>query len=189
MLHVKENTQPDPKRRAFLAATATGALAVGLSAGSRSLAQSATPAVEVLGLATDDVDIALLPRVRQILVPPPFAPKHDQVATGGPKIVEVEMTIDEKLIEIDDDGASIWAFTFQGSVPGPLIVVHQGDYVELTLKNLAANELEHNIDFHAATGAPGGGEISLVLPGEQVTIRFRATQAGVFIYHCAPGQK
>ena len=56
MLHVKENTQPDPKRRAFLAATATGALAVGLSAGSRSLAQSATPAVEVLGLATDDVD-------------------------------------------------------------------------------------------------------------------------------------
>ena len=99
------------------------------------------------------------------------------------------MTIDEKLIEIDDDGASVWACTFQGSVPGALIVVHQGDYVELTLKNLAANELEHNIDFHAATGAPGGGEISLVLPGEQVTIRFRATQAGVFIYHCAPGQK
>lgn len=187
MVHFNENTQPDPKRRAFLAATATGALAVGLSAGSRSVAQTAVSAANPLAIATAEIDIAALPRVRQTLVPPPFAPKHDQIAKGGPKIVEIEMTIEEKLIEVDDDGASIWAFTFQGSVPGPLIVVHQGDFVELTLKNLASNEFEHNIDFHASTGAMGGGELSLVLPGEQVTFRFRALKAGTFIYHCAPG--
>ena len=50
-------------------------------------------------------------------------------------------------------GVFMWAFAFNGSVPGPMIIVHEGDYVELTLKNLAKNELVHNIDFHASTGA------------------------------------
>jgi nitrite reductase (NO-forming) len=45
----------------------------------------------------------------------------------------------------------------------------------------------HNIDFHAATGALGGGSLTLVNPGEQVVLRFKATRTGVFIYHCAPG--
>ncbi|HLT42144.1 MAG TPA: copper-containing nitrite reductase, partial [Sphingobacteriaceae bacterium] len=84
-------------------------------------------------------------------------------------------------------GDSIWALTFNGSVPGPLIVVHQDDFVELTLKNPATNTMMHNIDFHAATGHMGGGDISEVNPGEEVTFRFRATRAGVFVYHCAPG--
>ena len=39
----------------------------------------------------------------------------------------------------------------------------------------------------ASTGALGGGELTLVNPGEQVVLRFKATRAGVFIYHCAPG--
>jgi hypothetical protein len=37
---------------------------------------------------------------------------------------------------------------FAGTNPGPLMVVHEGDYVELTLKNPSANLLVHNIDFH-----------------------------------------
>jgi nitrite reductase (NO-forming) len=45
----------------------------------------------------------------------------------------------------------------------------------------------HNIDFHAATGAMGGGDLTMVSPGEEVVIRFKATKAGVFVYHCAPG--
>jgi len=65
-------------------------------------------------------------------------------------------------------------------------VVHQGDYVELTLVNPAGNEMPHNIDFHAATGALGGGALTLVMPGEQVRLRFKATRAGTFVYHCAP---
>ena len=77
--------------------------------------------------------------------------------------------------------------TFNGSVPGPLMVVHQDDYVELTLINPDTNMLQHNIDFHAATGALGGGGLTLINPGEQVKLRFKATRAGVFVYHCAPG--
>lgn len=33
----------------------------------------------------------------------------------------------------------------------------------------------------------GGGDLTLVNPGEQATIRFKAIKSGVFVYHCAPG--
>ena len=131
-------------------------------------------------------DVDNLPRVKQKLVSPPFVPDHEQVAIGGPKIVEVEFIIEEKEIEVAP-GVFIQAMTFNGSVPGPLIIVHEGDYVELTLVNPKTNTLLHNIDFHASTGALGAGELTKVSPGQQVKVRFKATRPGVFIYHCAPG--
>lgn len=77
--------------------------------------------------------------------------------------------------------------TFDGSIPGPLMVVHEGDYVELTLYNSPDNLMQHNIDFHSATGALGGGSLTLVNPGEKTVLRFKATRPGTFVYHCAPG--
>jgi len=127
-----------------------------------------------------------LPRVTQEMVAPPMLPKFEQVDKDGPKIVEVTFVVQEKKMEVAP-GDSIWAFTFNGTVPGPMIVVHQNDFIELTLKNPATNTQTHNIDFHASTGAMGGGDISLVNPGQQVTFRFKATKPGVFVYHCAPG--
>jgi nitrite reductase (NO-forming) len=109
------------------------------------------------------------------------------VATGGPKIIEVELVIEEKQVEIDDEGTKTWVFAYGGTVPGPLIICHEGDYVELTLKNPASNLLEHNIDFHASTGALGGGALTKIQPGEQTVLRWKAIKPGVFVYHCAPG--
>ena len=88
---------------------------------------------------------------------------------------------------IDAQGTTVAAMTFNGTVPGPMIVVHQNDYVELTLKNPATNSMAHNIDLHAVTGALGGGGLTEISPGQEVTIRFKAIKAGVFVYHCAPG--
>ena len=127
-----------------------------------------------------------LERVKQKLVAPPGVPEHTLEAPAKPRIVEVEMTIQEKEIEVEP-GVFMWAFAFDGHVPGPMIVVHQDDYVELTLKNDAKNQLIHNIDFHASTGALGGGDLTHVAPGQEVVLRFKATKPGVFIYHCAPG--
>ena len=155
-------------------------------------AATAVTAAATLGAAPSvadeaKIDVSKLPRVKQKMVAPPFLPEHEQVATGGPKIVEVTFTIEEKRIVIDNDGTEIWAFAYEGSVPGPMIVVHEGDYVELTLKNLATNAMEHNIDFHASTGALGGGALTKILPGEQTVLRWKAVKQGVFVYHCAPG--
>jgi len=133
------------------------------------------------------MNVDLLEHVRQELVPPPFLPAHDQQAIGAPKVVQVRLVIEEKTMVIDDDGTEVQAMTFNGSVPGPMIVVHQGDYVELTLENPEGSSLDHNIDFHASTGAMGGGELTHVQPGEKVVLRFCATKPGVFVYHCAPG--
>jgi hypothetical protein len=88
------------------------------------------------------VDVDSLPRIKIDLVDPPFVHAHEQVATGGPKVVEFTMNIIEKKIALDDNGAEYWASTFNGTVPGPLMVVHEGDYVELTLVNPPETGLE-----------------------------------------------
>jgi nitrite reductase (NO-forming) len=138
-----------------------------------------------------------LKRVKQELVPPPGVPEHSQKAKGKPSIVEVTMEIREDKLTIDPLGTTVNAMTFEGSVPGPIIVVHQDDYVELTLVNpvewksddgrTGKNIMAHNIDLHAVTGALGAAGLTLVNPGQQATVRFKATKPGVFVYHCAPG--
>ncbi len=131
-------------------------------------------------------EVSGLKRVQLELVAPPFVPKHEQTAGPAPVVVEVRLEVEEKEIEVSP-GVFVQAMTFNGSVPGPLIVVHQNDYVEITLVNPATSVFLHNIDFHASTGALGGGELSMVAPGQEVVLRFKATKPGVFVYHCAPG--
>jgi len=127
-----------------------------------------------------------LDRVKVDLVAPPMVHPHEQKATSGPKVVEFTMTIEEKKVVIDDKGTTLQAMTFNGSMPGPTMVVHEGDYVELTLINPATNAMPHNVDFHAATGALGGAKLTNVNPGEQAVLRFKADRSGTFVYHCAP---
>ncbi|QPC86340.1 nitrite reductase, copper-containing [Mesorhizobium sp. NBSH29] len=143
-------------------------------------------ALSVLPAMAAATDVAGLPRVKVSLVAPPFVHAHDQVARGGPKVIEFTMRIEEKPVVIDGEGTTLRGMTYDGSIPGPMMVVHEGDYLELTLVNPEANEMAHNIDFHAATGALGGGALTHVNPGEQVTLRFKATRTGTFVYHCAP---
>ena len=143
----------------------------------------------LLGFCQSDAkadSLAGLERVTQKLVFPPLLPKHDQIAKSKLKIVQVRMVIEEKELKISD-GVFVQAMTFNGTVPGPIIVVHEGDYIELTLVNPSTNVLLHNIDFHASTGALGGGALTRIHPGEEVVLRFKATKPGVFVYHCAPG--
>src|SRR5580658_1203440 len=128
-----------------------------------------------------------LPREWVELVAPPFVHPHEQATKQGPKIMEFRLVVEEKEMVIDDDGTKLRAMTFNGSIPAPMMVVHLGDYVEVTLVNPATNTMPHNIDFHAATGGLGGGDLTLINPGEQTVLRFKATRPGVYIYHCIPG--
>jgi nitrite reductase (NO-forming) len=149
---------------------------------------SVPAAAEESGVVTGPVpSLAHLPRKKVELAPPPFVHSHEQIAASGPQVVEFTLTIEEKEMVLDEYGTTVQAMTFNGSVPAPLMVVHQDDYVELTLINPDTNMMQHNIDFHAATGALGGGGLTLINPGEQVKLRFKATRPGTFVYHCAPG--
>lgn len=145
--------------------------------------ESANPAASAA--ARPDPTLGL-ERVQAKLLVPPAVMEHKPIDLGPPKVVEFTMTIQEKTIVVDDEGTTFQAMTFNGSMPGPTMVVHQGDYVQLTLVNPETNSMPHNIDFHAATGALGGAQLTLVNPGEEATLRFKATRAGAFVYHCAP---
>ena len=58
-------------------------------------------------MSDDPVNVDLLERVTQKLVPPPFVPDHDQIASGAPKVVQVRLVVEEKAMVIDDDGTEI----------------------------------------------------------------------------------
>ena len=103
---------------------------------------------------------------------------------GEPRNVRVTLETQEYEAEIAP-GITYPFLSFNGAVPGPAIVACLGDWVEVTLKNPADSKHAHNIDFHAATGALGGGAVTIVGPGQQTTIRFQVLKEGVFLYHCA----
>src|SRR6266581_6002204 len=136
-------------------------------------------AAAVLMLATPALaDELKLPREKVELVAPPFVHAHQQATRQGPRIMEFRLVIEEKQVVIDQEGTRLPAMTFNGSIPGPLMVVHEGDYVEVTLVNPDTNSMPHNIDFHSSTGGLGGGALTHVSPGEQVVLRWKATRTG-----------
>jgi nitrite reductase (NO-forming) len=110
-------------------------------------------------------------------VPPP-------VNRNTPATVRVDLYTEELVGTLD--GETKYEFwTFNGTVPGPMIRVRVGDTVELHLKNLKNNTFEHNIDLHAVTGPGGGAVATLTEPGNETIVRFKALNPGVYIYHCA----
>ena len=73
------------------------------------------------------------------------------------------------------------AWTFGGTVPGPMLHIRQGDTVAFTLVNLA--NIPHSMDFHAAEIAPSKYYVN-VMPGDSLQYRFVARVPGAFMYHC-----
>ncbi|MEM4312428.1 MAG: copper-containing nitrite reductase [Nitrososphaerales archaeon] len=110
-------------------------------------------------------------------VPPPIERRE-------PKLVKVTLVYKEIVAELDN-GVTFEFWTFNGTVPGPLIRVMEGDIVEVKVINPKENKMVHNVDFHAVTGPGGGAAVSLVKPGETKTFRFKALATGAYIYHCA----
>lgn len=103
---------------------------------------------------------------------------------AGATTVQVNLETTEVLSEIAP-GVIHNYWTFNNTVPGPLVRAREGDIVEVTIHNLKTNLHAHNVDFHAATGPGGGGVVSVVAPGETKKFRFKAKHPGLFVYHCA----
>jgi nitrite reductase (NO-forming) len=78
-------------------------------------------------------------------------------------------------------GVKYDAWTFNGTVPGPVVHVRQGQLVRVTLHN--TSPMPHSIDFHAARIAPNLA-FSDILPHQTKTFSFRANDPGVYMVHC-----
>ena len=106
------------------------------------------------------------------------------VTRTSPSTVRVDLQTQEVVAEIEK-GETYSYWTFNGSVPGPMIRVRVGDTVELHLKNAASNVMTHSIDLHAVNGPGGGATATQTNVGQETTVTFKALNPGVYIYHCA----
>lgn len=110
-------------------------------------------------------------------VPPP-------ITRSAPAHVVVNLEAKEYQGEFAD-GKQYKFWSFNGTVPGPMIRVRVGDTVELHLKNHAGNTFPHNIDLHAVNGPGGGAAVNLSGPGKGAAFSFKTLHPGLYMYHCA----
>lgn len=104
---------------------------------------------------------------------------HAPVALQG-KVVNVTLTVKEVLVSIAP-GIAYHAWTFNGTVPGPVIRVREGQTVHFTLIN--GGSMPHSIDFHAAQ-TPWNINYQEVPAGKSFSFDWKANYSGVFMYHC-----
>jgi nitrite reductase (NO-forming) len=129
----------------------------------------------------------------------------------GNRTHTVRMDIVAQQIEVGP-GVRYNAWTFGGTVPGPVLHVRQGDRVIFTMKNRTAETvsitapekggnpfleqaamqkgrkpivapMHHSMDFHAATVA-ANDKWRMVNPGDSIRFEWVANYPGVFTYHC-----
>ena len=120
--------------------------------------------------------------VPNVVLDPAMVPAP--ITRTAPITVSLALTIEEVISELAD-GTTYSFWTFNNTVPGPMLRVMEGDTVVLSLANPTGNVVFHNIDLHAVNGPGGGANVTAVPPGETVELTFKALQAGAYIYHCA----
>ncbi len=137
------------------------------------------------GSAAPAADTGGAPAAYNAPVADPAAPAYVLRDPRAPRLLDGTVhDIDLPIIETDitvAEGFVVHAWTFGGTVPGPVIRVHLGDTVNVHLTNRGA--MSHSIDFHASETAMNHQMVEIP-PGESFTYTFTADYAGVWMYHC-----
>ncbi len=114
---------------------------------------------------------AVIPFQRYDPVLPPLGPGRSR---------EIRLEARDATLAISSD-AAMRAWTFNGTVPGPILHVRQGDSVRMTLTNRGT--IAHSIDLHAAR-IDAETAFRSVAPGGSISYTFTPEYAGAFLYHC-----
>lgn len=136
--------------------------------------------VVALGMPTKSSTPTASTQVKQVQAPahqnydaqPPATPQGDRV--------NINLVAKETLISIAP-GVAYHAWTFNGTVPGPILRVRVGQTVHFTLTN--DSSMPHSIDFHAAQ-TPWDKNYQAVAPRQTFSFDWKANFPGVFMYHC-----
>jgi FtsP/CotA-like multicopper oxidase with cupredoxin domain len=111
-----------------------------------------------------------------LLRPPPALP-----AQAG-RVRQFNLKVTEQVIDIAK-GVKWFGWMYNGTIPGPVIRVTQGDTVHVTLDNSAATH-PHSVHFHSVHAGPQDGVFQIIPAGGKGTYSFTAEPFGVFPYHC-----
>jgi len=112
---------------------------------------------------------------------------YAQTTIMATKTKKVTLIADEKILQLAPSnalfpgGVLYKAMTFNGTIPGPVIALDQGERLQITLKN--EGHMVHSLELHAADG-PSRAISGVVNRGESKTWTMNADTAGVFMYHC-----
>ncbi|MCP3984984.1 MAG: multicopper oxidase domain-containing protein [bacterium] len=109
-----------------------------------------------------------------LLIPPPAEPPEPG------RVREVSIWVNERPIEVAG-GRQFAAWTYNDTVPGPLIRATEGDELAIHFQNRGMHP--HNVHFHGRHAVSQDGW-QPIPSGESETYRFRAGPAGFHPYHC-----
>jgi len=101
-------------------------------------------------------------------------------ARGGTEH-HVTLRVEQTTLEVAP-GVRQEVWTYNGTVPGPVLHGRVGDLFTVHLVN--DGDMPHSIDFHASQVDPGRAMRSIP-PGGEMTVQFRAEHSGIWLYHCA----
>ncbi|MGI8607166.1 MAG: multicopper oxidase domain-containing protein [Gaiellaceae bacterium] len=113
-----------------------------------------------------------------LLIPAPAEP-----ARRG-RVREVELVAENREIEVANC-VRFPAWTYNGSVPGPVVRATEGDLLRIRFRNDGTHP--HSIHFHGIHPPRMDGVLDPVAPGESFTYEFEARPYGMQLYHCHTG--
>jgi manganese oxidase len=97
------------------------------------------------------------------------------------RVREYELVALDRTIEVAQ-GVEFNAWTYNGTVPGPIIRATEDDLLRVRFTNGGSHP--HTIHFHGIHPANMDGVFEIVEPGAEFTYEFPARPAGFHLYHC-----
>jgi nitrite reductase (NO-forming) len=157
--------------------TVTGAAATAGSsgmAGMPGMGGAATGSGSTASTADAAIDPAAKPAADftsrdPVLPPAPASTVHNVTLHATETVLEVAPGVKQLM------------WTFNDMVPGPTLRGHVGDTFNVKLIN--DGKMGHSIDFHASETSMDKNMATLK-PGESLTYTFKASHAGIWMYHC-----
>jgi len=110
-----------------------------------------------------------------LLYPPPALPYQPG------RVREYELRAIDLDVEIAP-GIFFPAWTYNGTIPGPVIRATEDDILRVNFVNAGSHP--HTIHFHGIHPANMDGVFEIVPPGGEFTYEFPARPAGMQLYHC-----
>ena len=98
--------------------------------------------------------------------------------------VQVPFVVIEGHNVVSNQGESYPTWTYNGTIPGPVVRATVGDTIHVSFTNPKKNRQSHSVDFSAAE-ADLFNEFASIRPGHVKRFSFVARRPGVFMYHCS----
>lgn len=142
----------------------------------QSVQQGSARANVPLGNNVDFIDI--IRRDNRLPIPPTsFVPQN----TIPNKRVRITLEEGDSYL---GNGVMYKGFTIDGKIPGPTIIVDEGDIVEFKIVN--TGDLPHGASIHSVNSQTSK-YLGKIEPNDSASVVFQANMPGVYMYHCAPG--